>query len=703
MDGESALSPTGESSLSPSARLPLGAALAAGVWLAALVAPPGGVVATVLVVFAALVPASLRLFARVLGTARLAWPPWLAAAALASLAGGLGGGPGRPLAALAILVAAGTGTALSGRTAAWVVSALALSDLVAGLRLGASVGELSAHLLALAVAAAAPAVLVARLRASREDLQDKLAALTGVAVGPPGSAADDEQVPSARTPVVEGGGEGSSELTGILELTRRALRARGCVLYERVLDPPSWRVAAGASVAPDYDGLATAPLGNGLVAWAARHEMPFRISEPGPQLRSVPHHAGDSETGSLLAMPLTSVAPSSATDDEGGAWAVIVVDSPHPRRFDEEAEDLLALHAAEVAERLELGRTLARWRHDRVATRELPGAVHRLRVGGGLVSAAEDLLTEGLRLADAAAGAVLWFDARAADGGPGAPGERGRGALLLASTGLELPAGHRLEPAEESWATWAAANPDQQVALAAFHADRGMPRVAREDGLDPSWSFTAESLERAGALALAWPGRHLPGAATLEALSVLAAAGGSALLREEALGRLAGSRRLDGLTGLPTRTAFLVRGAELAQEAAAARGRLGMVLFDMDRSGRLQREAGPRAWDEAVETVGAALRAALPASAELHRWGGDEFAALLPGAGDEGVVVAARRACSAAAQAQVAGRALTVSAGTASFRPGGEDFASLLTRASQALGVARDVGEGKVVGAQEPT
>jgi diguanylate cyclase (GGDEF)-like protein len=673
------------------------------VWLAALVAPPGGTAATVLVLAVALVPAALRAFAQRLGTARLAWPPWLAAAATASLATGLGGGPGRPLAALGILVAAGAGAALPGRAAALVVAALGVTDLVTGLRLDASLSALSAHLLALGVAAAAPAILLARLRSSRDELQDKLASLTGVAASAPSGPQAGDEPP--RTPRREGRSEGggvSSELAGLLEITRRALRARSCVLYERVLDPPSWRVAAGASVAPDYDGLATAPLGHGLVAWAARHEMPFRISEPGPQLRSVPHHAGDSETGSLLAVPLASSAPVARTEDEGGAWAVLVVDSPHPRRFDEEAEDLLALHAAEISERLELGRTLARWQHDRAATRQLPEAVHRLRLGGGLVPVAEELLGEALRLSEAGAGAVLWFDARAADGGPGAAGERGRGPILLASAGIEWPAGHRLEASEESWATWAAANPDQQVALAAFHADRGMPRVARDDGLDSSWSFAAESLERAGALALAWPERHLPGAATLEALRVLAAAGGSALLREEALARLSESRRLDGLTGLPTRTAFLLRGAELAQAATEASGRLGLLLFDLDRSGRLYREAGPQAWDQAVETVAVALRAALPASAELHRWGGDEFAALLPSAGDEGVVVASRRACAAAAQAQVAGRNLTVSAGTASFRPDREDFTGLLARAGQALGVAREVGEGKVVGAQEP-
>ena len=64
--------------------------------------------------------------------------------------------------------------------------------------------------------------------------------------------------------------------------------------------------------------------------------------------------------------------------------------------------------------------------------------------------------------------------------------------------------------------------------------------------------------------------------------------------------------------------------------------------------------------------------------------------------------MAARRACAAAAQAQVAGRPLLVSAGTASFRSDREDFTALLTRAQQALGVAREVGGGKVVAAQEP-
>lgn len=678
--------------------------LALVVWAAALAAPPGGAFAAGLLILAALLPAGLRLRAR--GRPGPAWPAWLAGAAAASLACGLGGGAGRALAALPVGLAAAAGASLPPRGAAVAGTGLLLLELAAGLRLGTSAGSLAAHLLSLAMAVAVPAFLVERLRRSREELKVRLAALTGAgASGPPaavparqegvgGSAAAARHGRSADGP--------AQDLQGLLELTRRALRARTCVLYERVLDPPSWRVAAGASEAPDFDGLATAPLGHGLVAWAARHEMPFRISEPGPQLRSVPHYAGDSETGSFLAVPLQLSAPEGAKDDEGGAWAVLVADSPHARRFEDGGEEALALHAAEVAERLELRRVLARWRHDRGAAAELPAAVAELAGAAGVAATARRLLARALRLGGASAGAVLWFDARSPEGGPGPGVQRGRGPVLLAAEGLDLPPGHRLDPGEESWAAWAAAHPGEPVALAAFHADRGMPRIARADGLDSSWSFLAEGLSEAGALALAWPERHLPGPAVLEALRVLAAAGAAALLREEAAERLAAKKGLDGLTGLPTRSELLLRGPELCREAAAGRSRLGLLLFDLEGSGRLLQDAGPRAWDEAVEAAARALKAALPASAELHRWGGDEFAALLPGAGPEGLSVAARRACAAASAVQVAGRQLSLCAGTASFASEREDFAGLLARAGQALGVAREVGGGKVVGAQDP-
>jgi diguanylate cyclase (GGDEF)-like protein len=426
--------------------------------------------------------------------------------------------------------------------------------------------------------------------------------------------------------------------------------------------------------------------------------MPFRISEPGPQLRSVPHYAGDSETGSFLAVAL----PGERLSEDEGAAAVLAVDSPHPGRFAEGAEDVLALHAVEVAERLRLGRLLEQWERERAAARELPRAVSRVTAVEGVAATAERLLDEARALTGAMAGAVLWFEDRGPDGKPGPAAQRGRGPVLLAAEGLGLRPGHRLDAGEESWATWAGQHPDQPVLLPAFHADRGMPRIGRGDELDASWSYAAQALAGGGALALAWPERQLPGGPLLEAARVLAAAGGAALVREEALAGLAAGRDLDGLTGLPGRSAFLERARELLAAEEPGPRRLGLATFDVDGSTRLLEEAGPRAWDAAIETTAKTLRAALPASAELFRWGGDEFVALLPGAGDEGVRVATRRAVAAAAQAQAGGRSLRVSAGHASHRAGREGLEELLARVAQALDDARHRGGGTAVAAADP-
>ncbi|MEM7247256.1 MAG: sensor domain-containing diguanylate cyclase [Acidobacteriota bacterium] len=700
-------------------RLPAGAGLAVAAVLTSSLQPAPGPLAAGLGLTCA-----LALVAAALGAGaglRQSWPTWLAALATAGslerLVPDLGG-------LLLPAVAVAVGVVLPTRVLVPLLLVVLGQELVAGLLTETLVPH---RLLLLPIVAAAAALLARGDRQARRRLTDDLAELQEVGTGSTGrTESPDEPDVSSEDPSPDSGTTASpgrraappapvdlSEVldeAGLLELVRRALRAESCVLWERRLEPPGYSIAGHATVAEEFDALVTAPLGHGLIAWAAKHDGPFRISNPGPQLRQLPKTSRYFEPASFLALPLVDPGAPTA-DQELGAPALLCVDSPLPRAFGDEAPELLGLHATELLARRALGRELARLRHEQRAFEGLEPAGERLIIAEGLPATASALLAAARDLGGATAGAVLWDDRRLPASVEGLEGEAASaeraGPVLLATAGLDLPEGHRLLPEEESWARWSGRNPEQTVSLPAHGPDRGLPRVARGDGLDASYSFVGLPLgavageSAPGALALAWTERRPPSPAVLSALAVLGELGGAVMEREEVRLRLDAARRIDGLTGLPTRTSFLERGGDAVDDARRDGSRLSLAIFDLDRAGRLAQEQGPAVLDDVLEALGRLLLSALPGHAELHRTGADELAALLPGASREGVLVAARRACAAVAQGTLATRRVTVSAGVATLEPG-ESWEQLLARGEEALQLARGFGQGKVVDAPRP-
>ena len=92
----------------------------------------------------------------------------------------------------------------------------------------------------------------------------------------------------------------------------------------------------------------------------------------------------------------------------------------------------------------------------------------------------------------------------------------------------------------------------------------------------------------------------------------------------------------DALTGLPNRRGFdeaLVRA-----EAQAARDSRPVVvlLFDLSGLGTVNNRYGHLAGDMLLRAMASALRTATRGADIVARWGGDEFAALLPGTDEAG-------------------------------------------------------------------
>lgn len=167
------------------------------------------------------------------------------------------------------------------------------------------------------------------------------------------------------------------------------------------------------------------------------------------------------------------------------------------------------------------------------------------------------------------------------------------------------------------------------------------------------------------------------------------------------LAALADLAHRDPLTGLANRRAF---DEALRREVARARrsgAPLAVVALDVDHFKRVNDAHGHAAGDAVLVAVAARAAAALRAGDLLARVGGEELAALLPGAGlGAATEVAERvRAAIAATPLEGGGRSLRVTAslGCAALEPADPDGAALQARADARLYEAKRAGRDRVV------
>jgi diguanylate cyclase (GGDEF)-like protein len=161
---------------------------------------------------------------------------------------------------------------------------------------------------------------------------------------------------------------------------------------------------------------------------------------------------------------------------------------------------------------------------------------------------------------------------------------------------------------------------------------------------------------------------------------------------------------LDGLTRIANRTAFQQHLDRFGHGDPSERPSLALLFVDVDQFKAYNDEYGHVMGDEALCAVAACLAQAVRYPDDLAcRWGGEEFAALLPGSGSEDALVVAERfmvllndAHIPHAGSTVADR-LTASVGiavVATDRP--VDSAALITAADRALYRAKELGRNRI-------
>jgi diguanylate cyclase (GGDEF)-like protein len=150
----------------------------------------------------------------------------------------------------------------------------------------------------------------------------------------------------------------------------------------------------------------------------------------------------------------------------------------------------------------------------------------------------------------------------------------------------------------------------------------------------------------------------------------------------------------DSLTELPNRTLFRDRVEQAILQARREDSKFALLIMDLDRFKEINDTLGHRNGDLVLQAIGPRLRGVLRDVDSIARFGGDEFAVLLPGAAnpDAAVRVAEKIATTLSKPFMLKGLTLDVEAsvGISLYPEHGNDVDTLIQRADVAMYQAKE-------------
>lgn len=193
---------------------------------------------------------------------------------------------------------------------------------------------------------------------------------------------------------------------------------------------------------------------------------------------------------------------------------------------------------------------------------------------------------------------------------------------------------------------------------------------------------------------------HGFGDADLETLELLAGHIGACLVQQEQDEALQSLADTDPLTWLYNRRHFDRRLEAEADRALRSQHLLALLLMDLDRFKGINDRFGHRVGDQVLKAVAGAIKVAIRRYDVPTRYGGDEFAVILPEADTEAAATVARRVLQAVASAQLppalamSGERIGLSIGVATFPRPAAGTAALIESADGAMYRAKADGGG---------
>ena len=154
-------------------------------------------------------------------------------------------------------------------------------------------------------------------------------------------------------------------------------------------------------------------------------------------------------------------------------------------------------------------------------------------------------------------------------------------------------------------------------------------------------------------------------------------------------------------SGLPLRAAFEERLIQEVARSERSSAPLSVMLIDIDGMAAINGVLGIEAADECLDEIASVLRNVLRRADGIYRYGGDEFAAILPDTDIALSYLAAERCREAIAKVVFERRPVSVSIGTAEYSAG-RNAEELTAKAEVALFRAKESGGNRSWRADDP-
>ncbi|GAB4222478.1 MAG: diguanylate cyclase [Acidobacteriota bacterium] len=166
---------------------------------------------------------------------------------------------------------------------------------------------------------------------------------------------------------------------------------------------------------------------------------------------------------------------------------------------------------------------------------------------------------------------------------------------------------------------------------------------------------------------------------------------------------------VDGLTAIPNRRAFDDDLGRRILECQRYRRPFALLMIDIDQFKNYNDTLGHAAGDSALRRIALVLKRALRGTDDVYRYGGEEFACILPETDEDGAMLVAERLRAAVEAEKIphpgtAPGVVTVSVGVTVHRPQHPDSPSwIVENADRALYRAKRAGRNRISGPQQAT